>query len=387
MENMERVYARIDLDALTENINEMNRSLQGGAPIMAVIKTNAYGHGAVAVARLLEKNDDICGYAVATAEEALQLRREGIRKKILILGYVFPKDYEALVQEEIRLCVFRYDMAEEISQAARKLKKTAYLHIKIDTGMHRIGFPASKEAVDEIAKIATLPFLSLEGVFTHFARADEADKTHACQQFQQFLNMLSGLTKAGVSFPIRHCSNSASIMELPRMHLDMVRAGIILYGLWPSDEMKRDFQLHPVLSLYSHIVHLKTLPAGSAVSYGGTYVTNTPRRIATVPVGYGDGYPRSLSNKGYVLVRGRKAPIVGRICMDQFMIDVTEIPKTSLYDVVTLIGREGDGEITMETLGALSGRFNYELACDLGNRIPRYYYHNGKKIDEFSFFA
>lgn len=387
MEELQRVYADIDLDAIEQNIRIMEGSLGGSTPIMAVIKTNAYGHGAVAIARFLEPMAVIHGFAVATAEEALQLRKAGIRKMILILGYVFPKDYPELIRERVRLCVFRYDMAEEISRAAAEVGQTAYIHIKVDTGMSRIGFPGNETSAGEIEKIAALPAVETEGIFTHFARADEADKQAAHKQFALFSDFVRELENRGLCFSLRHCCNSASILELPDYSMDMVRAGITLYGLWPSDEVKRDVALQPVMSLYSHIVHLKTLPPDTPISYGGTYVTTKEQRIATIPIGYGDGYPRSLSNRGYVLVHGRSAPIVGRVCMDQMMVDVTDIADVSLYDRVTLIGADGKQRITMEDLGNLSGRFNYELACDFGIRIPRRYYKNGKKIDELNFFA
>jgi alanine racemase len=387
LDTLERVYAKVDLDSVDANIDLMESNFSKPTPIMAVIKTNAYGHGAVAIARTLEGKDAVCGYAVATAEEALQLRKAGIQKMILILGYVFPKDYERLILEQVRFCVFRQDMAKEISEVACRLGETAYIHIKIDTGMHRIGFQVESQSIDDIEKISRLPMLRLEGIFTHFARADETDKSDARQQYQKFTDMIVALENRGISFAMKHCSNSASILELPEFHMDMVRAGITLYGLWPSAEVKKCLPLQPVLSLYSHIVHIKTLPRGSAISYGGTYQTKGPQQIATVPIGYGDGYPRSLSNCGFVLLHGRRAPIVGRVCMDQLMIDVTDIPQTQLFDTVTLLGQDGEESITMEELGELSGRFNYELACDIGLRVPRYFYRNGKKIGELDFFA
>lgn len=384
---LERVYARIDLDHISANISTMYERLGSKTPIMAVIKANAYGHGAVSIARMLEDDDRICGYAVATAEEAMQLRRAGVQKKILIMGYVFAKDYERLIREQIRFCVFSYETARELSEAAGRVGERAYIHIKIDTGMHRIGFVPSEDTIDTIEKIHQLPLLCLEGVFTHFSRADEADKTCTEQQQDRFLALIGELERRGITFAEKHCSNSAAILELPEYHMDMVRAGIILYGLWPSEEVDHHVPLQPALSLYSHIIHIKILPDHSPVSYGGTYLTNGQQRIATIPVGYGDGYPRGLSNKGEVLICGKRAKIIGRVCMDQMMVDITHIPEADVLEKVTLVGKDGTEEITLEELGERSGRFNYEFACDLGIRVPRYFYRGGRKIGEMDFFA
>ncbi len=387
MNTFMRIYANVDLDSVEENISEMKKYQKADVPIMAVIKTNGYGHGAVAIAKVLEKNRHICGFAVATAEEAMELRNAGIKKMVLILGYVFEQDYVQLIQKEIRFCVFRMDMANAISKSAQKIGKDAYVHIKVDTGMGRIGFLPNQTSVDEIIEISKLDRICMEGIFTHFARADERDKQVAYSQYQVFQDMIADVEQRGVTFKIKHCANSAAILSMPECHMDMVRAGITLYGLCPSDEEGPQYQLHPVLSLYSHIVHIKDVEPGTSISYGGTYVTDRAQRIATIPVGYGDGYPRALSNKGYVLIRGKKAPILGRVCMDQFMVDVTEIPDAELMDEVVLIGKSGEEEITMEQLGELSGRFNYELACDLGNRIPRFYYYKMNLIGKLDFFA
>ena len=382
-----RVYAVVDFNALDQNVRAMEEKLPQDVGIMAVIKTNAYGHGARAIAKYLEDNNRISGYAVATAEEALELRKAGIQKMILILGYVFEKDYEELIRQDIRFGVYRNDVAKVLNAVAEKCHKKALVHIKIDTGMHRIGYPVCPKSIEEIKEIAGLNNLCLEGIFTHFARADEADKSYANKAYGLFKDIISKLQEEGITFPTCHCCNSAAILALPGYHENMVRAGITLYGLWPSEEMDHAFPLHPILSLYSYIVHIKNLPAGSAISYGGTYVTKRESRIATIPVGYGDGYPRSLSSKGYVLVHGKPAPIVGRVCMDQMMVDVTDIPEAEYLDRVTLIGQDGDAVISMETLGKMSGRFNYELACDLGDRIPRFYQKDGVCVDEMNYFA
>ena len=379
-EKYRRVCAYVNLDAVRHNMDEMHRRLAPGTKMMGVIKTDGYGHGAVPIGRELEKLDYVFGYATATAEEALALRRAGLQKPILILGYTFPDSYEELIQNDVRFTVFRRDTLEELAACARAVGKPAVVHIKVDTGMTRIGIRPDASGLDYAAQAFHTDGLRVEGMFTHFARADERDKTSAAAQLTRFVSFTGQVEeKLHATIPIRHCSNSAGILEMPQANLDMVRAGITMYGLWPSDEVSRDtVDLQPVLSLKSHIVYCREVEAGVPVSYGGTYVTPAAMRIATVPVGYGDGYPRSLSNKGYVLIRGRRAPIVGRICMDQFMVSLDGIPDAREGDEVTLIGRDGALEITAEQLGALSGRFNYELVCDLGRRIPRVYLSEGR---------
>ena len=267
-------------------------------------------------------------------------------------------------------------MAEELSKEAVRQNKKAYVHVKLDTGMGRIGYQNAEEAAREAALMKELPMIEMEGVFTHFANADMKNQDFTFRQIDKFKEMVNAMEEAGVSFSMKHCANSAAIIEQKEQKFDLVRAGIISYGLWPSDEVKKDVvQLKPILSLKSHVVHVKTVEPGTCVSYGSTWTAEEKRKIATIPIGYGDGYPRSLSNKGYVLIKGYKVPIVGRVCMDQMMVDVTEIPEEiRIGDRVTLIGQDGELSITVEELGDLSGRFNYELVCDLGNRIPRIYY-------------
>lgn len=377
MKHYDRAWAEIDLDALRYNMESIRKAIDRETKIMAVIKTDGYGHGAGQIARVLEGDEQVWGYAVATAEEAFLLRDDGIQKPILVLGYTFPYSYEQMIGEDVRATVFTYEAAKELSDTAVAAGKKCRVHVKIDTGMTRIGIHPDDEGLELIRQFAELPGLEVEGIFTHFATADEADKTKTYQQmtrFREYVDRIEG--DLGIKIPMKHCSNSAGIVEMPEANMDAVRAGIILYGLWPSDEVRADekIQLRPMLALKSRVVYVKMVPQGQEVSYGGTYTTTRDTRVATVCIGYGDGYPRSLSNLGHVLIKGQRAPILGRVCMDQFMVDVTDIDAlVRVGDKVTLIGRDGDACITMEELGALSGRFNYELACDIGKRIPRIY--------------
>lgn len=379
----QRVYAQVDLDAITENIVNINGNTNPHTKLLAVIKTDGYGHGSVPIARCLEKFDFMYGYAVATVEEAVILRKAGISLPILILGYTFPYSYEELIREDIRPAVFRNDMLRELSKAAEKAGKTAKVHIKIDTGMSRIGISPDDAGLNFVKEAMETPGIEIEGIFTHFARADETDKSSALKQLEVFQSFIGRIEKElGLIIPVKHCSNSAGIVEMPQANMDVVRPGIILYGLRPSDEVSREIiSLRPALSLHSHVVYVKDIFPGQSVSYGGTFTALHKMRIATIPVGYGDGYPRMLSGKGYVLIHGKKAPILGRVCMDQFMVDVTDITGVKEGDSVTLIGTDGEETITAELLGELSGRFNYELVCDLGRRIPRVYIQDGKIVE------
>ncbi len=388
MKRYSRVHAEIDLDAILHNMEAMHQCVSEHTRLMAVIKADGYGHGAVEIAEAIDGLPYVFGYAVATVEEGLILRNHGIEKPILILGYVFPEQYHDMIRARIRPTVFTSDMAERLSVMAGRLEVECPIHFAVDTGMSRIGYQATEEAAEEMARIASLPHIVVEGIFTHFARADEADKTSTYRQLDLFRQMIGMLKERGVTIPIHHCANSAAIVDLPETNMDLVRAGITMYGLWPSPEVdKSRIDLKPALSLVTHVAYVKELPAGREISYGGTYTTSKKQRIATIPVGYADGYARGLSNRADVLIHGRRAPICGRVCMDQFMVDVTDIPQTATGDKVTLIGKDGEEQITMEELGALSDRFNYEFVCDLGKRIPRVYLQNGRVIgtkDHFS---
>lgn len=387
-ENYKRVYATINLDAVHYNLEQMKKNIAPGTKIIGVIKADGYGHGAVPIGRELEQLAYVSGYATATPEEALVLRKAGLRKPILILGYTFPYCYEDLIRQDIRPTVFREDMLAELSACAKKLGKKAKIHIKVDTGMTRVGIMPDEKGLAFVQKALSYDMLEVEGIFTHFARADETDKTSAKEQLARFNHFITEIeNRLHYQIPFKHCSNSAGIIEMKDANMDIVRAGIILYGLWPSEEVKRDIlSIQPVMELKSHIVYIKEVEAGVPISYGGTYVTEKKMRVATIPVGYGDGYPRSLSNKGYVLIRGKKAPILGRVCMDQFMVSVEDIPEAVEGDEVTLIGKDGKLCITMEELGVLSGRFNYELACVLDKRIPRVYLKNNEMISTKDYF-
>lgn len=368
-----RVYAQIDLGAVRENFRNMKANLAQGVQMIAVIKTDGYGHGAVRIAQTVEAYDYLWGFAVATVEEGMELREAGIRKPILLLGFTFPEDYDTIVRNEMRPAVFKFSMAQQINEAARKAGIIAPIHLALDTGMSRIGFAPTEECADEAARIAALDCLQIEGMFSHFARADEIDKTSAYEQYERYQEFVRMLEERGVKIPMKHIGNSAAIAELPDVHMDAVRAGITVYGIYPSDEVDRSkLPLKSVMSLISHISYIKEVPAGTPVSYGGTFVTARPTRIATIPVGYGDGYPRLLSNKADVLIRGHRVPILGRVCMDQFMVDVTDI-EAEEFDRVVLLGTDGEETITVDELGHLSGRFPYEFTCDINTRVPRVY--------------
>ena len=382
MEKNNRVKAVISLDAVEQNFREMRKNIAEDTKMIAVVKADAYGHGAVPIAHLIENHDYSWGFAAATAEEAVHLRQAGITKPILILGIVFDEYFPELVQYDIRPAVCEYDEAKKLSDEAVLQNKTVHIHIALDTGMTRIGYADIPESVEEIKKIAELPNLEIEGMFTHFARADEYDRSPAMVQLERYQDFSKRVEEAGVDIPLHHCSNSAGIIRVPEANLSIVRAGITIYGIYPSSEVERDIvKLAPVMELKSHITYVKDVPAGAAISYGGTYVADKKKRVATIPVGYADGYPRQLSNKGWVLIHGKKAPILGRVCMDQFMADVTEIDNVKKGDEVTLLGRDGDEFISIEEMGDLCGRFSYEFACDISPRVPRVYIKDGKEAE------
>lgn len=388
MKNYSRVCARIDLDAIEYNMEMMRRNLDEGVKILSVIKSDGYGHGALQVARFLSDKEYIWGYAVAALDEGMILRKGGIKKPILVMGCIFPEQWEEMLIHEIHMTVYDSETARNVSDFAVKMGRKAYIHLKIDTGMSRLGFPAKEDSIEKILEISRMPNLVLEGMYTHFARADETDKTDANRQLKEFLWMKERLLDLGVKASCYHCANSAGIIDLRKAELDMVRAGIATYGLYPSDEVKKELvPLRPAMELISHVVHVKWVDKGTPVSYGGTFVTDRKTRIATIPVGYGDGYPRSLSNKGYVLIHGKKAPILGRVCMDQFMVDVTEIDGVKFGDLVTLIGQNGGECVTVEGLSELAEKLRYEFICNFGKRVPREFLRHGKVVEQMDYFA
>ncbi len=374
----DNTYLTIDLDRISGNFKAIQE--KAGVPVMAIIKADAYGHGAVQVARQLQ--DQCSFFGVSSMLEALELRNAGMKTPILILGQIPPKAFSVAIREGIRPTIFRYEDAIALSETAVEMGMEAPFHFAVDTGMSRIGFQATEEDADVCAKIAALPNLIPEGLFSHFATADCQDLTKSKQQAERFEAFDEMLRQRGVDVQIRHMDNSAGIMNFHK-HYDLVRAGIVTYGMYPSNEVNfEDLPLQPALSWSSRVTCVKTLPAGREISYGGTYVTAKPTVVATIPVGYADGYRRSLSGKFYVLIRGKKASILGRICMDQMMVDVTDIPDTQVGDPVVLVGTDGDNTITMEEISAAADTFNYEFVCGISRRVPRYYCKNGEVVHQ-----
>lgn len=373
MEKYYRCYAEVSLDAIRSNILEVRKKVPEDVKVLAVIKANGYGHGATEVGKCLE--DLVDYYAVATIEEAVSLREDGLIHPIMILGYTSPKQYMELLRYDIRPTIYRREDAEVLNEIAGRAGKKAAIHFALDTGMTRIGFQITEEAADEMAEIAALPNIFAEGMFSHFSCADMVDKDFSKGQMAQYEKMVKLLETRGVEIPIKHLCNSAGIMEFDSHRYNMVRSGIITYGLYPSEEVvKENLKLVPAMSWKAHVIHVKDVPAGRGVSYGATYVTEgESTKIATVSVGYADGYPRSVSNKGRVLIHGQYAPILGRVCMDQMMVDVSHIPDVCVEDVVTLVGKDGDNRISIEELGDLAGSFNYEMVCSVSARVPRLY--------------
>ncbi len=375
---LDNTYLTIDLDLIAENFRAIQK--KAGVPVMAIIKADAYGHGAVQVARQLQ--DSCLFFGVSSMLEALELRNAGIQTPILILGQTPPAAFSAAIREHIRPTIFRYEDAVALSETAQLLGAEAPFHFAVDTGMSRIGFQATEEDADICAKICGLPNLVAEGLFSHFATADCADLTKSKAQAERFVQFDKMLQDRGVDVKFRHMDNSAGIMNF-HDHYALVRAGIVMYGMYPSNEVNPlDLPLQPALSWSSRVTCVKTLEAGREISYGGTYVTEKPTVVATIPVGYADGYRRSLSGKFYVLIHGQKARILGRICMDQMMVDVTDIPNVAVGDRVVLVGADGENTITMEEISAAADSFNYEFVCGISRRVPRYYRKDGKIVHQ-----
>ena len=384
----QRVYAKIDLDAIAHNIALVKKKIAPGTRLMLIIKADAYGHGAIPIAKQFEQEADYFG--VAEMNEALELRRAGIRKPILILGYTSPHLFETALQNDITMTMFQYEAIKTLSQTAVRLGKTATVHFGVDTGMSRIGFRVTEAEAEKAVMAAHFPNIRLEGVFSHFALADAFDKIPSMEQRALFDRFLTMLAEKGVNVPICHLNNSAGILSFDRYY-DMVREGIVLYGLYPSEEIREetatDFDFRPAMELITHISHIKELEARHGISYGHTFVTAKTMKIATIPVGYADGYPRALSNKGCVLIHGKRCAILGRVCMDQMMVDVTDIPEAKIEDKVTLVGHDGDEFISAEEVANASFSFNYEFVCGIARRVPRVYIKNGEIIEKINYLS
>ena len=373
-----RTQARIDLDAVEYNCSNVRAKLPDDCKLLGVIKADAYGHGAVELAHLLDEKCDFFG--VACIEEAVELKKAGVKAPVLILGYVDSNVYDLVVKYDVRIPIFSMESAIALSNEAVRQGKTVPFHFCIDTGMSRIGFQVNEQSADVCKEITLLPNIEAEGLFSHFATADEADLTKAKAQREKYKAFVKMLEDRGVNIPVKHLNNSAGIMNFDE-YFDMCRMGIILYGLYPSEEVDKSLlDIKPVMSWLTHITHIKTLEPGREISYGGTYKTTEPRVIATIPVGYADGYPRCLSNKGRVIINGQYANIVGRVCMDQFMVDVTDVKGVDLNSTVTLVGSDGDACLSMEEVSNSAHSFNYELPCRVARRVPRVYYKNGEIV-------
>ena len=375
----ERAAALIDLDALAFNIRSIQHKT--GRRIIGVVKADAYGHGAVQAARVMAR-EGVDFFAVALMEEAMQLRRAGMTQPILVLDYMPESRVEEAVAQGLRISVVSPREAELASRAAQKLGKPAYVHFKLDTGMGRQGFLAAQGmAAEEILPLAALPGLSPEGLFTHLSTADEADKAFSYRQLEYFTAVQEQLAARGLTFPLTHCANSAGIMDFPELPFTAVRPGIIQYGLYPSQEVNRSaLPLKPVMSLVSQVAFCKTVPAGTPIGYGRTFVTERESRIATVPLGYADGINRRMQQGGRVWLNGCLAPVVGRVCMDQFMVDVTDVPEVAVGTPVTVFG--GENAPGAEDVAAVWGTIPYEVTCAVSKRVPRIFVQEGRVVAE-----
>lgn len=382
-----RVEADIDLDAIRYNIETVKALNPADKKVALVIKADAYGHGSVALAKEFEDLADY--FAVATIDEALELRHAGVHKDILILGYTSPEDYRDAVMENITLTMYSKIAAKELSKVAASCGRFVKVHIKVDTGMGRIGFQCINADVENAAMIDSLPGIEVEGIFTHYAKADYYDKRDAITQLENFRWFVDAVEKKGVKFKYKHIDNSAGSMEIHSEGFNMMRLGIVIYGLYPSEEIDKSVVIKPAMTLKSRVIHVKTLPAGRGIGYGWTYVTNQPTRVATVSVGYADGYPRALSGYGRVLIHGMSAPIIGKVCMDQIMIDVSEVEDATdlvrVGDEVVLFGKQGEELIPVEEVAEPANSFNYEAVCNISRRVPRVYFKGGEEVGEVNY--
>lgn len=374
-----RAWAEVDLDAIAHNVREIRRITNKKSEIMGVVKADAYGHGVMEVVRTLLDNGVTC-LAVSMLDEAIQLRKNGIDVPILILSYTDPVRAAEIIEHNVTQAVFSYDLAKALSVEAVKQKRNVKIHIKIDTGMTRVGFMPGYSAIKNVVEISKLPRIIIEGLFTHFASADEKDRSYTLMQFERFMGILSELNRIGVYIPVKHVANSGGIIQYPEMHLNLVRPGIILYGMYPSDEVdKTIIDLKPAMTLKANVILIKEVEKNTAISYGRIFTTGRESRIATIPIGYADGYTRLLTGKGKVLINGEEAPLVGKICMDQCMVDVTDFKsQVSVGDEVVLFGKQGGNEIRVEDIAGSIGTINYEIVSLIGKRIPRVYLKDGK---------
>jgi len=368
------VWAEISLEAISHNMREVRRLIAPGTKIMAVVKANAYGHGAVKVAPLVLK-EGAAYLSVARVKEGITLREAGIAAPILILGYTPFTQFKELMAYDLAQTIYTQEMAAVLALEAAKQKKRVNIHLKIDTGMGRLGFLPIRKTLKEILNIATLPYLEIEGIFTHLASADEKNKNEAVSQMVKYWQFIEDLKKEGLEIPLKHCANSAAVIDLPQTHLNMVRPGIMIYGLYPSKEVNTNrLNLRPAMSFKARIAQVKKVPAGFKVSYGSDWSAPKPTVIATLPVGYADGYSRLLSSRGQVLIHGRRAPVVGRVCMDMCMVDVGHIPDVYPGEEAVLFGTQKGASLPAEELASLMGTINYEVVCLVSDRVPRVYW-------------
>ncbi|KPU43406.1 alanine racemase [Oxobacter pfennigii] len=374
------IWAEINLDNFDHNIKSIKNLIGKNTELISVIKADGYGHGAIELAQICLENH-VEWMAVAILDEALELRAAGIKNPILILGYTPYNMAEVIVNSGLSQTCYSYELAKSLSEAAVKLGKIAKAHITVDTGMGRLGFLPHEESADIIKEISCLPNLKIEGLYTHFATADEKDKEYANNQYERYNEFLRMLEARGIEVSMKHAGNSAALMDLPHTNLDAVRPGIIQYGLYPSDQVfKERLKLKPVMSIKANIVHVKEVDAGTPISYGRKFITERKSKIATLPLGYADGFTRLLFGKAHVIVNGKYAPIVGRICMDQCMVDVTDIKEVNVGDEVIIMGSDGNLEISADDIAAALGTINYEIVCMVSRRVPRVYIRKGEIV-------
>lgn len=376
---MRPVWAEIDLDKAAYNMKNIKK-IVGDKEVIAVVKADCYGHGADDLAPVFLENG-ASRLAVAILTEGIELRKKNITAPIMILGYTPLELSEELINNDIEQTVYDLEYAKKLSSLAEKLGKKAKIHIALDTGMGRIGFIPNEKSIEDVVEIASLKGIEIIGIFTHFSTADEYDKTYTNEQFKKIKDFIAELEKRNINIPLKHVSNSGAIMDMPETYLDAVRAGIILYGYYPSNEVSKEkLDIKPILTLKTTISHVKEVEEGTSISYGRTFITKKKSKIATIPIGYADGYSRLLSGKAKVIINGKFAPVVGRICMDQCMIDVTDIGEVKVGDEVILLGEEGNLKFNADDFAEIMGTINYEITCMLKQRIPRVYIKEGKVV-------